>query len=512
MSVSRRNFLVTSSIGLAGAMVGASRITQANSLVSNYLIAPGLIAGGGNNYNVWPSGIAEIDQPNVQWAVDNVEDGGFVRLHAQRDVVTGERIPFDFGTGNVQIREKSVVVVGSTQGPGSKPLFIGTAATKIYTDPAGTGVFHIDAVGHEVEIESLEIHHEFTPNPSTFGSVTILNRGCSGLKVTDCEIHTFATSAINSHSKSGAEPFAMQHKVVSGCKVRGYAEFASTDMAGTNSCVNVGSFGGPVDLSGAHFEVTDCNLDSAVFGGVVLFSFECDEDSTWVIAGNTIGHDSVDPGNYGEFPLDYSQATAMGIWVGVQWPGIYNSHPLGTLDILDNSIKLERYALGPSPYLGQAGGIIVDVDYVADRALETTIGGNNIRVEIPRPRPFVLDQAGILYAGTGIPGGEAQSSASISGNSISSAHTPAQYGIALGQTGLTGADAAATGVVVSDNDYTGLSVGPYLQPSGVPKGGYAVYLSPLTTGNAVDEPTLLCADIEGDGSLNTITASGVECS
>jgi len=77
------------------------------------LLAPELIAGGGNNYNVWPSGDPAKDVPNVQWAVDNVKDGGFVRLKAT-DKFTGAPAAFDFGEdGSVEV-SKSVIITGGS--------------------------------------------------------------------------------------------------------------------------------------------------------------------------------------------------------------------------------------------------------------------------------------------------------------------------------------------------------------------------------------------------------------
>ncbi|HET7341310.1 MAG TPA: hypothetical protein VFL90_07595 [Methylomirabilota bacterium] len=81
-------------------------------------LVPDSVAGGGVNYNVWPTGDPALDVSNVQWAVDHVRPGGVVRLKATNKF-SGVAMPFDFGAdGSVGLRT-SVTIKGEVDDAGT---------------------------------------------------------------------------------------------------------------------------------------------------------------------------------------------------------------------------------------------------------------------------------------------------------------------------------------------------------------------------------------------------------
>lgn len=86
--------------------------------MANGRVAPESVAGGGNNYNVWPTRNPAVDVLNVQWAVDHVRPGGVVRLKGQNKF-TGMPAAFNFGNdGSVKVT-RSVSIKGEVDDAGN---------------------------------------------------------------------------------------------------------------------------------------------------------------------------------------------------------------------------------------------------------------------------------------------------------------------------------------------------------------------------------------------------------
>ncbi len=81
---------------------------------------PDSVAGGGNNYNVWPTGDPAVDVANVQWAIENVRSGGVVRLKGH-DKFTGVPAAFEFGVDGSVIVTRDVAIKGEID-DGGNPL------------------------------------------------------------------------------------------------------------------------------------------------------------------------------------------------------------------------------------------------------------------------------------------------------------------------------------------------------------------------------------------------------
>jgi hypothetical protein len=121
--------------GLGAAAMAGSGVVSAG----NPHVVPE-ITGGGNNFNVFPTGDSATDLSNVQWAVNNVREGGVVRLHAQNNI-TGVPTAFDFGfSGGVTVT-RSVTITG-----------VGNLDTKI---EGGSYSFRIEASGSDVTFQNL---------------------------------------------------------------------------------------------------------------------------------------------------------------------------------------------------------------------------------------------------------------------------------------------------------------------------------------------------------------------
>ncbi|MGZ3488896.1 MAG: hypothetical protein ACXVBY_18770 [Isosphaeraceae bacterium] len=99
-------------------------------------VVPDSVAGGGNNFNVWPTGDPAVDAGNVQWAVDHVRPGGVVRLKGHNKF-SGVPMAFNFGTdGSVNV-SRSLSVKGEVDDSGN-PLAIIHGGYKPFTcdDPS----------------------------------------------------------------------------------------------------------------------------------------------------------------------------------------------------------------------------------------------------------------------------------------------------------------------------------------------------------------------------------------
>jgi len=135
-SMSRGGFIKTAGVAAVGvgmAATGLGGVARAGHGPSDF-IAPELIAGGGMNYNVWPSGdlTGATDVQNVQWCVDNVRAGGHVQLKAQ-DKFTGEMKAFDFGAvGSVRLT-KNVSIIGETDAQGNPLTTINNGRDTFYS-------------------------------------------------------------------------------------------------------------------------------------------------------------------------------------------------------------------------------------------------------------------------------------------------------------------------------------------------------------------------------------------
>jgi hypothetical protein len=114
--MSRASFLKGAGLAAAGVAAAGLGLSGVASAAPKEPIVPESVAGGGNNYNVWPTGDPETDVSNVQWAIDNVRKGGFVRLKTH-DKFTGQFKAFNFGApgptnGFIRIRTQGVQIIG----------------------------------------------------------------------------------------------------------------------------------------------------------------------------------------------------------------------------------------------------------------------------------------------------------------------------------------------------------------------------------------------------------------
>ncbi|MCI0503765.1 hypothetical protein L0Y65_03575 [Candidatus Micrarchaeota archaeon] len=114
-SMSRGSFLRAAGAVVGGAAAGAigfGGAAHAGQAPGDY-VAPEYVAGGGMNYNVWPTGNPAADVQNVQFCVDNVRAGGKVQLKSV-DKFTGMPKAFDFGVGQGVNIKKDVKIIGET--------------------------------------------------------------------------------------------------------------------------------------------------------------------------------------------------------------------------------------------------------------------------------------------------------------------------------------------------------------------------------------------------------------
>ncbi len=527
--MSRRQFLKTTGIAVAGAGAAAAGLAgAANANLSNRPF-PESVAGGGNNYNVWPVGNDNLthvhpktnepctqDAFNVQYAVDNVDEGGVVRLHSKN--MKTEATYFQFGQSNVTVH-KSVTIIGQSDHGKTKALVKGSSSKSLNATggpnqnyaPELVGIFNIYAPGKEVEFNNLAIDHTFThvisENFSTFGSITLPNRGSALLKVLNCDIDTIASSAV----ATPASP--AKSKIVRNCKIRGKADMVD----GNYSCINVGSFGdSPPNLLDARIEVTDCHLDSALFVGVIILDGYSNANTVIDVKRNRIGHTPRQPN-----PVNgIVEATSVGVIVGAPFLG-NPQNPIfapinGKITIVENMIKLSRYYSG-GPL---AGGISTTPEKDGNVLIENNIIDFSLPFKLPEPAPglsVIIGLDAITYEDF-----TEEATALIQNNTILTSKppyapslVPVHYGVALGNESALGGfvKSSAKNVTVQNNDYSGLAVVPYLRlsslgPQFTP--GFAMFMNDLTNGNTAIEPGLTCADINDLGS-NSVTAGGVNC-
>ncbi len=212
--MSRGRFLGIAGLGLGAAAMGLSGVARAAHAPSDY-IAPENVAGGGNNYNVWPSDDWEANIQNVQWAINNVRDGGFVRLKAH-DKQTGQPKAFDFGPVSedprgVAIDNKSVSLLGekmenhmTTIIGGAAPVFVNR---DLLTD-ASNQVVNIKDIRFEnsqffsivvynicdVTVQGCEFMDLYSPVPDDT-IAAVLSHQTGKLSVTDCYIDLTSSPA-----------------------------------------------------------------------------------------------------------------------------------------------------------------------------------------------------------------------------------------------------------------------------------------------------------------------------
>jgi len=460
----RRRLLIGLAAGLGVSAVGLAGVAHAVPPIRN----DRFVNGGGANYNVWPSGdpSGNTDAFNLQWALDNVGDQGFVRIK-DHDKETGAFLALNIGPNTVQIRnEKSVTLIGS--GEYGKPIIRGSCSNALWGAVSAadyhSGVFHVVAPGQNVVFNNLSIEHLFSPSFDLEDyTPTLANSGCARLEVIDCNISTNATSAI---PVLGSD---CHDVIVQGCTIRG--------LFGNFSCVNSGSFGNANLLNHGRFEVRDCILDSGMFVGVALFGVDSDHTSGIVVSDNSIGHSA-------QFDTLPPLATACGIFVGG-----YKS-PRGTIRIARNDIKLDTFLQNNS------AGVIVATHH---DDLDTAIYENRIAMEhtyIPAGLNYRNFFDAISYAELTPKNG---SIVRIFDNTLLSAAIPVNRGVSLGfDCDFLNGPTTAARAQVHGNDYSGLT-------ATIAK----LFLAEDSTENTVVEPTLNCADIVNDGEDNDITGTEI---
>ena len=312
--------------------------------------------------------------------------------------------PYDIGPRIIKIANKKqpLVITGldpdgkkvNKNQPGIMPAIRGTAAGLLDFAPNDCGVFYIGP-GCPVEMNGLRLIHEIPPYGGgvlAHGSATIVdladNTQLSSLTLTNCFFETNASTAISVRSDTarGAVPLnkAVNHIKISDCQVTGRI---NTGILGGNFAgIDLGYWGTvPLDMRSGVFEMNGCTLEQSVLG-ILAWKVLADSNSKFNVTRNYIG------------------PTAFGVSL-IFRPNVAGETvvlPCGDINILDNTIRLEKYLdLPENPGEPKAGavGILVRVSSAADgQKVNTTIKGNEIDMtKLPPPHfPYKTIQ-GILY-------------------------------------------------------------------------------------------------------------------
>jgi hypothetical protein len=314
------------------------------------------------------------------------------------------------------------------------------------------GIFQIYAPGKAVTLRDLSIRHSPVGAPVAafppFRTGTIINNGTADYRVMDCDIESYASSILAHPSNAVTGKITVKR-----CKLKAPAPpitgaplppslFPAGTLPGTYSAVNIGSFSadgaGHID----RLEVSDCDLDSALFAGVAAFAFRSDSHTRVLIAGNRIGYDATP-----------NEATSHGIICGGPIGPTRMFYPLGTVTVTRNRVRLGRLYVGLPQQVqaaGQSAGISVNVNnQVNTQWVRTIIEGNRIElVQTPAPD---LSLAGITYDDFAA-GGSVHTNARIENNRVLTRGVHARDGVRLGGMALAatlgGGISAATNVEV----------------------------------------------------------------
>jgi hypothetical protein len=325
------------------------------------------------------------------------------------------------------------------------------------------GIFQIYAPGKRVILRGLSVRHSPVGAPVAvyppFRTGTIINNGTSDYRIIDCEIDSYASSILPHPSNAVTGQITVKR-----CKLKGHAPpitgaslpaslFPPLTYPGTYSAVNIGSFSrdgvGHID----RLEISDCDLDSALFAGVAAFAFNSDSHTRVIIANNRIGYDAAANSN---------EATSHGIICGGPISPARMFYPLGTVTITGNRIRLGRLYVGPAQQVqsaGQSAGISVNVNnQVSTQWVRTLIEDNRIEfAQTPAPD---LSLAGITYddfAG----GRSVNTTARIENNRLLTKGVHARDGLRLGGLVFSTAPLSVTAapnveVVVAKDNLKGL--------------------------------------------------------
>jgi hypothetical protein len=294
---------------------------------------------------------------------------------------------FNIGENTIRV-EKPLKIRGVPDDTGQKPRITGSSGSvlKGNTD-MDCGIFSISGTG-VVEITNLSLEHtpvlnkhfdaavnnpaypddpnnpgKDDPSAMCHGSATIAcfvdNLLPSSLRITDCDIFTSATSAVNIEcineadlSKPVRHDFIIRHCSI--INIPGLFIGTPLEIPGGNwLSVKLGPMEPglnepaphPIDVRGSYFEVSDCNLDPAKFAAIAVWLCLSDSDTKFVIANNSIATSS----NAGALDLGimfgYKDSTMM--------------LPKGTALILNNKIQVEHYFEFKQP--PASAGILVQV-------------------------------------------------------------------------------------------------------------------------------------------------------
>jgi hypothetical protein len=308
---------------------------------------------------------------------------------------------FDIGVNTIKVKKGTseapftITIVGERE-----PVIQGASPGLLTQNPEDCGIFYIGP-WCSVEISGLNLQHKIPPYAADakagHGSATIANlvdnAQISYLHISNCKIDTNATAAISlrSDSKSlSGEPWPVRENNrdfrISGCTVTGRPNLPVNPdpttfyYAGNFSSVNLGYWGKmPLDMARSKFEVSDCTFDS-LFLGVAVWNVRSDASSTFLVKGNNIG-----------MGIEGQPGTAMGVsFIGKQVPIVL---PKGTIDILDNKMRIGRY-LKP---LSEAGAVGVLVRVNEGPQTTVTIKSNTIEMALPKPDTPPKYAGGIVY-------------------------------------------------------------------------------------------------------------------
>ena len=465
--------------------------------------------------------------------------------------------------GDVLIGPNTIKINGPMKiGPGTPNIrVVGTSGSTI-KDRMDCGIFSITGDG-AVKITGLRLLHvagvnpHYQPNqdlpwypnipnvpPATgfqstddpgmrsHGSGTIAwfvdNTEESALEVTDCEIITTATAAIDIEAINEPTDPLRHDLIVRNCRITGMrpggpipSSIATIDDVMTNLILNHPLDGDwlagnwmsvklgpmppsgesipawPVDLRHSYVEIADCTLDPATFAGIGIWRCYSDTETELVMSSNQIGQQ---PG---------AGSLSFGVFVGFPFSDL----PKGTALISDNRISVaDCFDFGGVRF---SAGISVEVNNDdVEIKTRTVIVDNAIGLLHPKSDkdPSTIFSAGIMYNDTAA-GGSESVSALIENNKITGgAAAPPRWGIAL--------RGSAHDMVVRDNHLETLQAGVaqiYIEPeahNGIFSENLLGTLMPMSSTNPTapavpQEAVLLCDGGQNRFFDNDFSFSGI---